>query len=61
MSVTRTTEVFLNKCRNCANKWRAMAEVDIIDWYNDTSSIAYPVHIECPKCRKMSKVNKYCE
>ena len=58
MSVTRTSQVFTNKCRRCHHKWRAMLEVDLIDWYDETSSLVAAKDIECPKCKRYSPVNK---
>lgn len=58
MSVTRTTETFVNKCRLCEEEWRAMLEVDIIDWYDGTSSLVSCKVIECPNCRKMSLIQR---
>lgn len=58
ISVTRTNETFVNKCISCHHKWRAMVEVDIIDWYDDTSSLVSSSKIECPKCRRMTKIKK---
>lgn len=61
MSVTATTETFVNKCPKCNRQWRAMVPVDIIDWYNNTSSLVYPKEIQCPSCWSMSKINKVKE
>lgn len=58
MSVTRTTETFVNKCARCHHKWRAMIEVDIIDWDSGLSSIVSSKDIECPKCRRWSPIRK---
>lgn len=58
MSVTRTTETFVNKCIRCDHEWRAMSEVDIIDWYDGTSSLVASKVIECPGCGKWTPVNK---
>lgn len=58
MSVTRTTETFTNQCRLCEKEWRAMIEVDIIDWYDGTSSLVACKTIECPKCRKVSLIQR---
>lgn len=58
MSVTRTTETFVNKCISCRNTWRAVVEVDIIDWYDDTSSLVESREIECHKCGRLGLVNK---
>jgi hypothetical protein len=58
MSVTRTNETFVNKCMRCHFKWRAVVNVDIIDWDNNTSSLVASNYIECPKCRKTSPIKK---
>ena len=58
MSVTRTNETFVNKCMRCHFKWRAMIEVDIIDWYDETASLVSNKYIECPKCRRNSPIKK---
>lgn len=58
MSVTRTTETFLNKCIGCHNTWMAVVEVDIIDWYEGSSSLVSPIDIECPDCGRWGLVNK---
>lgn len=61
MSVTKTNTHFENKCPKCNRQWNAMVEVNIIDWYNDTSSLVYPRQIQCPSCWTMSKINKVKE
>ncbi len=58
MSVTRTTETFLTKCVRCHNTWRAMCEVDLIDWDNGLSSVVAAKSIECPRCRRWGPLKK---
>jgi hypothetical protein len=58
MYVERTTEIFTNRCSKCNHKWRAMTQVDIIDWGSGLSSIVGAKDIECPKCRRWSPIRK---
>lgn len=58
ISVTRTNEYALNKCVRCHYKWTATIDVDIIDWYDNTSSLVYSKQVQCPKCKKMTDVKK---
>ena len=61
MSVTRTNETFVNKCMRCHHKWRAMIEVDIIDWDDNTSSLVPSKDIQCPNCKKTSPIRSFKE
>lgn len=58
MSVERTTETFVNRCRRCNYKWTAKIEVDVIDWGVGLSSIVGAKDIECPKCRRYSPIRR---